>query len=356
SLAFAPEGDRLAVAEARGTYLLDAANGLELARFVGHEQHVLSVAFVDHATVLTGGVDATARLWDATPQHMVAELDVGDMEVGLRGAGDSIAIDPSGTRVLAGGRVGAAILDAATGHLVEWVTRAPNITAVAWASDGARVAFGDAGGQVALRSNGTTRTVVIAPDGDARTSRVVDSVAFSPDDRRLAVALSSHLVGVIDLDEPRVQTVSAASVGLGGQVAWGDGGLFAVALPDGGVSVHRGGTALAGLVVDPPVSEFTFAGADLLAGHYDGVIERIDTRGEHPTTRLLGHTAPISRLLSSPALLVSLSSDGTARVWDPAGAQLAMLQPQINGSLRDAVVLSPDLVATIDASGQSEAW
>jgi WD domain, G-beta repeat len=66
-VAFSPDGARvLTGSEDKTARLWDAATGLEIRAFKGHEGAVNSVAFSpDGARVLTGSWDKTARLWDA---------------------------------------------------------------------------------------------------------------------------------------------------------------------------------------------------------------------------------------------------------------------------------------------------
>jgi WD40 repeat protein/serine/threonine protein kinase len=361
-IAFAPEGDRVAVAQRRGVYILDASTGFELARFAGHATWTWALAFVDRGLVATASSDLSVRLWDAAPQHLVAEVDVGSVlglvpPADLRRNLDPISMDPSRTRLLAGGWRGAVILDAATGQVLEWARRAPNITAVAWSSDGAQIAFGNATGQVSIRAGNSTRTV-IAADGITGSERVVMRLAFSLDGHSLAVTLASRAVRVIDLDDLRVQTVSERIGAFRDGAVWGDGGLLAVAQSDGSVTVRSRGSAVTVLPKDSNVSVLAFAGADLLAatrGHDGVTIERIDTRAQRPPVRFLGQSAESHRLISTPTLLLSLGADATAHIWDRAGAQLAILRGA-RDQLADAVALGDNLVATIDWGGYFDVW
>jgi WD40 repeat protein len=360
-IAFAPGGDRLAVAELRGTHLLDAASVIELARFAGHEHWVWAVAFLDRNTVVTAGFDATARLWDASPQHLVGAQDVGSVAGVVSWnyppiAIDPIAQDPSGTQVLAGGKSGAAILDLATGQVLEWVSRAPDVTAVAWSPDGGQLAFGDIAGQVAIRTGGTTRNLVVAPEGVDASGRVVAQLGFSPDGHSLAASLSSGALRVIHLEDLRAETVSERSELLGNRISWGHDGLLAAAQPDGSVSLRRGSRMTPALPEKSGVSALAFAGTDLMAAHYTGLIEQIDTRGERSVLQFVGHTQPVLRLVRTPEWTLSVGEDATARIWNLAGAALATLQARQGSLFMDAAALGSELVATEDSDGQFEIW
>lgn len=68
TLAFAPDGRRIAVATADGrVHLFDAATGALLRRVTGHEGEVVSLAFSpDGALLATGSADGTARAWNVS--------------------------------------------------------------------------------------------------------------------------------------------------------------------------------------------------------------------------------------------------------------------------------------------------
>ena len=77
--------------------LWDAANGMELRRFAGHSGGVISVAFSpDGRFVLTGSWDNTARLWDAATGKELRRFEGHSQEV------NSVAFSPDGRRVLTG--------------------------------------------------------------------------------------------------------------------------------------------------------------------------------------------------------------------------------------------------------------
>lgn len=65
-VAWAPDGLTFAAACADGTCaVFDAASGSVISRFQGHSRPVLTITYLDAATLVSAGVDHTIRLWDA---------------------------------------------------------------------------------------------------------------------------------------------------------------------------------------------------------------------------------------------------------------------------------------------------
>ena len=97
SVAFSPDGKRIATGSTNGTKVWDAKSGQELLTLKGHSDDVNSVAFSpDGARIVTGGADATAKVWDAKS---------GQELLTLKGHSDnvnSVAFSPDGTRIVTG--------------------------------------------------------------------------------------------------------------------------------------------------------------------------------------------------------------------------------------------------------------
>jgi WD40 repeat protein len=103
SLAFAPTGDRIAIASLFSVAeIWDARKGVKLATLSGHRGVVNDVAFgPDGSTVATAGSDGTVRLWDAATGALRLTLR------GHDGAVTDVAFSPDGTMLVSSGRDGA---------------------------------------------------------------------------------------------------------------------------------------------------------------------------------------------------------------------------------------------------------
>src|SRR5436305_408072 len=114
-----------------------AAAGPRPRPFAGHLGPIFAAAFApDGATLATGGVDGTARVWDARTGTELRQL------TGHTGAVNAIAFAPDGATLATGGDDGTArIWDARTGAELRQLTgHTDRVGALAFAPDGATLA------------------------------------------------------------------------------------------------------------------------------------------------------------------------------------------------------------------------
>jgi serine/threonine protein kinase len=188
SVAFSPDGRTLASGTGYWTHreldglvdLWDVADGRHRARCRGHKGPVYCVAFApDGRTVASGGVDGTPRIWDVAGGRPLSSLP---------GQPDwifAIAYAPDGKTVAIGNTMAVRLLDPATGRekgLLEG--HRGQVEAVAFSPDGRTLASGGRDRLIKLWDAATLRERATL----AGHAGWVTSLAFSPDGSTLAAA------------------------------------------------------------------------------------------------------------------------------------------------------------------------
>jgi WD40 repeat protein/serine/threonine protein kinase len=189
SVVFSPDGKRLASA-AKEVKVWDAQTGQELLTFKGHSGWVSSVVFSPDGTRLASGSydDGTVKIWDATVSQEARTFSgdtSGFRSVSFSPDGKRLAFGTAGTwddtkEAAVDARV--KILDAQTGQeVMSFKGHSTTVNSVAYSPDGTRLASASTDQTVKVWDAQTGRELLTFK---GHTAPVI-CVAFSPDSTRL---------------------------------------------------------------------------------------------------------------------------------------------------------------------------
>jgi WD40 repeat protein/tRNA A-37 threonylcarbamoyl transferase component Bud32 len=317
---YSPDGTRLASIGADGdARIWDIATGKTLHTLTGHVVALApQVAWSpDGHVLLTGDGAGTIRVWDPNTGTLVRSIEA------HAGAVIELYVHPRGQSILSSGLDG----DVALWSLVDGAEIArletPSVEAFA------RAAF-DARGERVIITYNVDEGPGFARLWEPASRRTFDLRAhtdtlwfprFSPDGAHVATCSSDRTVRIWSTSDGRLERVLAGHDEAVGDVAWSaDGSLLAT-------------------------------------GSTDHSIKLWDTTTGAVKHGLRGHTAKINRLEFGPrGELVSISADGTARVWDVRRGVL--LATYAHGGFLYQLSLRADgaELATASLSGAVKVW
>jgi eukaryotic-like serine/threonine-protein kinase len=400
SLAFSPDGERIASASEDGTARIwNLTTGKVLAVLRGHAVKIYCIAFRrDGARVVTASADGSVRQWD--PEKGV---EVEPPYTQHTGEVNVAAYSPDGQLIASGGTDRTIRLWRAAGGK-DISIRHGHVGAVE------QLAFNESGRRLASRSaDGSVRIWEVDPRSSLSVLKghtsYVYPVAFSPNGRWIASgswdstvrlwdarsgevqAVWHHPSPVVDLvftrdgsrlmaacgEEPIVRVWTVATGQMQRELkGLPDEHIFALATsPDGDrVAVTYGGSGIATILdiaSGKPVASFEPGGGGKCAYSPDGrllaldgqnsIIDLRDTRDSRLIGQLIGHTQPPIAVSFSPdgRHIISAGHDHTVRIWD---VDTCTCQAVLTGHPDDifAAVIHPDGTRVASAGRDGVIW
>ncbi|MDZ4762419.1 MAG: chitosanase [Alphaproteobacteria bacterium] len=281
----------------------------------GHEGEVTAAVFSpDGQTVLTGGLDDTAKLWSVSGGEALATL------AGHANAVSDVAFSPDGTKILTGTwggewriwpSAGGEPLITSDGH------EDGAINAVAYSPDGRRVLTGSDDDTAKLWDASTGRLLATF----AGHTDQVHSVAFSPDGATVLTGSWDETARLWPAGggEPRATLAHEYSVWPSAYSP--DGTMILTGTVDGATLWRLADQQLVTTFEghDNGVVSVAFSpdGSLVLTGSFDGTAKIWLVSGGSEIATLTGHTAQVNTAVFSPdgSQILTSSEDGTARIW-----------------------------------------
>jgi WD40 repeat protein/tetratricopeptide (TPR) repeat protein/tRNA A-37 threonylcarbamoyl transferase component Bud32 len=327
---------------------------------LAHEEDgVHAVAYgPDGKTLLTGGQDGTARLWDAgTGQPLIAPLRHPAPVL-------SVAFSPDGRRLATACADNVVRLWGRTGRLLSLLSgHKKAVNGVAFSPDGARLATAAADGTVRFWDANTGQALG-QPLSHGGT---LHAVAFSPDGKLLATA-GEHAPTVRLWDASTRRPLRGLEDSSGG---WKETKALAVAFSPDGRRLAVGYESFTAQLWEVPTREllgkplvhqswvfavaFSPDGQTILTGSRDGTARLWRTVTQKPVGLPLHHLKVVRAVAFAPdgQTVLTGSEDGTARLWEVVSAEPSPLVLRHKG-LVESVAISPDGTTAL-TGGQDQA-
>jgi WD40 repeat protein/tetratricopeptide (TPR) repeat protein len=358
TLAISPDGKTVAVSYyfAGGIALYDSVSGKSLvANSSAHPASITSIAFSpDNTQLLTGAMDGSVKVWKDYKALNVAEATA---LVGHSQQVDALAWVASGKQVLSAGKdksVRLWNLETSAGSLHRTITTAIGALRAKYSPDGTLMAVSGEKDVVQIRDGHTGELVACFPRGEDGLES--DSVAFSPDNRLLALGFGGKqgvsFVELWDIDRRKRLAVLPGST----------------EIPNFTTTEYTG--VVSGLAFSPDGKHLVagFGSLRLLTqgdiGNYPLLV--YDIAAQRVIRRLEGpRNFSISVAFSQDgSRLASAGYDGAARIWDTTTwRQMHVLENPDTASERSQrrvpdVAFSPDgkLLAMASAEGNVILW
>jgi WD40 repeat protein len=392
SVAVAPDGKTLAVADNQGARILDLATGKELRalKTTGYTGFT-HVSFSPDGKVFAAAEhDGRIRFWDPATGDLIGQV-APPTDATRRRPGSAFSFSGDGKYVA----VGCADFPAAPNQPARaWVYEVPGGKEVAQvetlhnsnvrgflsgdgkvlATTGHYMNRGNEPREKQAEINQTVQLWDVTTGKELRKVRTEGSwgglagAAFSPDGKQMALALSTGGFVVIDVAGGKELRHVAGRRNSGASLAYSpDGKVLAAAALDGTVQTWDAATGQRLGLYDVPRNPtgragFTADGKLLAWGSNGQSVYAWDVRAEKWLTPTGGHQTAVGTVAFTPdgRGIVSVSSDGAALFWDAAGKERRRVQLHggdgspfpVGAFMRfNGVVLSPDGKYALASSG-----